>query len=148
MTHFSISIGGYIDHPENLCTEIPSRQQRLAELSTISKASIYGQVFHIQKPDYSRDVTEASTKTHVLVHLTSSLGTNIESRILTEIWRELAPIFGEVKFCEMKANLCIEGYPERNTPTILIYRDGDIKRQVVTLGELGGERTNTKSMYV
>jgi len=44
----------------------------------------------------------------------------------------------------MKADMCIEGYPERNTPTILVYRDGDIKKQIVTLKELAGERTSTK----
>ena len=113
----------------------------MAELSTIATASVFNQVYHLQKPDYSKDVTEASNKAFVLVHLTSSLGTNVESRLLTEMWRELAKKFGEIKFCEMRADMCIEGYPERNTPTILVYRDGDIKKQVVTLRELGGEQT-------
>lgn len=113
----------------------------MAELSTISSASVYNQVYPIQKPDYSRDVTEASRNAFVLVHLTSSLGTNIESMLLTELWRQMARKFGDVKFCEMRADLCIEGYPEKNTPTILVYRDGDIRRQVVTLRELGGQKT-------
>ena len=117
------------------------RRQRMAELSTMASASIYNQVFPLQKPDYSRDVTEASKKTFVLVHLTSSLGTNIESRLLTELWREMAQKFGDIKFCEIKADMCIEAYPEKNTPTILVYRDGDIKRQIVTLRELGGDET-------
>lgn len=113
----------------------------MAELSSLSKASIYNQVYPLQKPDYSRDVTEVSHEAFVLVHLTSSMGTNVESGLLTEFWRDLARRFGEMKFCEIRADLCIEGYPERNTPTILIYRDGDIKRQIVTLKELQGERT-------
>jgi hypothetical protein len=117
------------------------RKQRLAELSTVARASVYNQVYPVQKPDYARDVTEASKKAFVLVHLTSSLETNVESRLLTELWRELARKFGEVKFCEMRADLCIEGYPERNTPTILVYHDGDIKKQLVTLKELGGKAT-------
>lgn len=116
----------------------------MEELREVSNTSIYGQVFHLQKPDYSRDVTEASAKSFVLVNLISSLGSNIESRILTEIWREMASTFGDVKFCEMRADLCIEGYPERNTPTILIYREGDIKRQIVTLRDLGGNRASSK----
>ena len=116
----------------------------MAELSTISSASVFNQVYPLQKPDYSKDVTEASNKAYVLVHLTSSLGTNIESRLLTELWREMARRFGDVKFCEIRADMCIEGYPERNTPTILIYHHGDIKKQVVTLRELSGERTNIK----
>jgi len=122
------------------------RKQRLAELSTVARASVYNQVYPVQKPDYARDVTEASKKAFVLVHLTSSLETNVESRLLTELWRELARKFGEVKFCEMRADLCIEGYPERNTPTILVYHDGDIKKQLVTLKELGGKATTLEDL--
>ena len=122
------------------------RQQRLAELSRVTRTSIYNQVYPLQKPDYFKDVTETSHKAFVLVHLTSSLGTNIESRLLTELWRDLARKFGDVKFCEMRADLCIEGYPERNTPTILVYRDGDIKKQVVTLRELAGTATTIDGM--
>lgn len=118
----------------------------MAELSTIATASVFNQVYPLQKPDYSKDVTEASNKAFVLVHLTSSLGTNIQSRLLTELWREMARKFGDIKFCEIRADMCIEGYPERNTPTILVYRDGDIKKQLVTLRELGGEQTTTKGM--
>ena len=116
----------------------------MAELSTIATASVFNQVYPLQKPDYFNDVTEASNKAFVLVHLTSSLGNNIQSRLLTELWHEMARKFGDVKFCEIRADMCIEGYPERNTPTILVYRDGDIKKQVVTLRELGGEHTTMK----
>ena len=116
----------------------------MAELSTIATRSVFNQVYPLQKPDYSRDVTEASKKAFVLVHLTSSLGTNVESRLLTELWREMAQKFGDIKFCEIRADMCIEGYPERNTPTVLIYRDGDIKKQLVTLKELSGDETTIK----
>lgn len=113
----------------------------MAELATTTAASVYNQVYHLQKPDYSRDVTDASKQAYVLVLLTSSQGTNTESRVLIEIWRELATRFGDVKFCQMRADLCIEGYPDKNTPTVLVYKDGDIKRQLVTLRDLGGVRT-------
>jgi hypothetical protein len=119
------------------------RQKRLAEIATTTAVSVYNQVYHLQKPDYSRDVTEASQTAWVFVLLVSSAGTNTESRVLIEIWRELAQRFGDVKFCQMRADLCIEGYPDKNTPTVLVYKDGDIKRQIVTLRELGGVRTGT-----
>ena len=118
------------------------RQQRLAEISALEKTSLHGQVYPLQKPDYARDVTEASSKGFILVLLTSPLGTNVESRIMIEVWRELARKYADIKFCEMRADLCIEGYPERNTPTILVYKDRDIKRQIVTLAELRGPRTS------
>jgi len=120
------------------------RKKRMAELSSINTASVYNQVYHLQKPDYSRDVTEASKDAYVLVLLTSSTGTNTESRIMIEHWRDLAKRFGDVKFCQMRADLCIEGYPDKNTPTVLIYKDGDIKRQIVTLMQLAGPRTTVQ----
>lgn len=118
--------------------------RRIEELSKVSKTSIFNQVFPIQKPDYFKDVTEASHAAFVLVSLTSSLGNNPESRLLTELWHESARKLGDIKFCEIRADMCIEGYPERNTPTILVYKDGDIQRQVITLKELGGMRTTSR----
>lgn len=98
-------------------------------------------MYHLQKPDYATDVTETSQKAYVLVLLTSSQGTNPESRVMIDVWREMAQRFGNIKFCQMRADLCIEGYPDKNTPTVLIYKDGDIKRQLVTLRELRGTQT-------
>src|ERR1700749_5256627 len=114
----------------------------MAEMSAVSSASVYNQVYPIQKPDYSREVTEESEKAFIFVLLTSSQGANVESRVLVELWRNLASRFGDIKFCQIRADLCIEGYPERNTPTILFYKDGDIRRQGVTLRELRGVKTS------
>ena len=90
---------------------------------------MYNQVYPLHKADYSREVTEASQKSPVLVLLTSSTGTNTESRVAAEIWRDLAHRFGDVKFSQMQANLCIDGYPDKNTPTILIYKNSELIRQ-------------------
>ncbi|KAF2220269.1 thioredoxin-like protein [Elsinoe ampelina] len=122
------------------------RKKRLEELATLQSTSIFNQVYPVQKPEYAKEVTEASSKAHVFVLLTSSSGTNTESQLMIEIWRELAAKFGDVKFCQMQANLCIEGYPDRNTPTVLVYRDGDIKRQIITLKELNGDRTKATDL--
>nr|POE62513.1 phosducin-like protein 2 [Quercus suber] len=122
------------------------RQKRMNELATLQTASVYNQVYPVQKPDYPREVTEASQKSFVFVLLTSSTGTNIESQLLIELWRELARKFGDVKFCQMQADLCIEGYPDRNTPTVLVYKDGEIKRQIVTLKELSGTSTGIEDL--
>lgn len=122
------------------------RQKRFAELSALKNTSIYNQVYPLQKVDYAREVTEASNKAFVFVNLTSSTGTNTESRVLSEIWRQLAAKFGDVKFCEIRGDMCIEGYPDRNTPTILVYKDGEIRRQFVTLRELNGVRTKVEDL--
>lgn len=116
------------------------RQQRTAELASLTKKAIHGAVYPISKPDYSREVTEASNNGPVLVNLTSGLGTNVESRVLTELWRQAAQEYGEVKFCQIRGDMAIEGYPDRNCPTILVYHKGDIVKQVVTLMTIGGVR--------
>ena len=118
----------------------------MTELSTLQKASVYNQVYPLQKPDYSREVTEASAQTFVLVLLTSSSGTNPESQLMLSLWHRLATTFGDLKFCQMQGNLCIDGYPDRNTPTILVYKDGEIRRQIVTLKELKGDQTGLEDV--
>lgn len=118
----------------------------MAEMAALQNASVFNQVYPLQKPDYAKDVTEASKEAWVLVLLTSSSGENSESGLMSEIWRELATKFGDVKFCSMRANLCIEGYPDRNTPTVLIYNQGEIRRQIVTCKELKGSGTSAEDM--
>ncbi|KAI5307490.1 hypothetical protein KEM55_008162, partial [Ascosphaera atra] len=113
-------------------------------MANLQKTSIHNQVYPIQKPDYAREVTEASSKYYVIVNLTSSLANNVESSLLDELWREMARKYGDIKFCQIRADLCIEGYPEKNTPTILAYKDGDIKKQLITLKELRGQYTRVE----
>ncbi|KAJ5294138.1 hypothetical protein PENANT_c009G07097 [Penicillium antarcticum] len=121
------------------------RQKRFAELSTIQQTSVFNQVYPLQKVDYAREVTEASNNAYVLVNLTS-MGGNVESRVLTELWRQLAAKFGDIKFCEIRADMCIEGYPEKNTPTILVYKDTEIVKQLITLQQLKGPRTKVEDI--
>ncbi|KAI1483343.1 phosducin family protein [Daldinia eschscholtzii] len=116
------------------------RQKRMQELNKLTKKSVHGTVYPISKPEYSREVTEASHKGPVFVNLTSSLGTNVESRVLSELWRQAAKEYGDIKFCEIRADKAIENYPDRNCPTILVYKNGDIVKQIVTLVTVGGVR--------
>ena len=118
------------------------RQRRMKELESLTKKSIHGSVYPISKPEYSREVTEASNAGPVFVNLTSSVRTNVESRVLSDLWRQAAKEYGEIKFCEMQADKAIENYPEKNCPTILVYKDGDIVKQIVTLVTIGGVRAN------
>lgn len=118
------------------------RQKRMQELSSLKQKSAHGSVYPISKPEYSKEVTEASEKGPVYVNLTSSTGANVESRVLSELWRQAAAEFADVKFCEMQASKAIENYPEVNCPTILVYKNGDIIKQVVTLATVGGRRVN------
>lgn len=122
------------------------RKKRIAELSKIEKKAIHGSVYPISKPEYQREVTDASKNGPVFVNLISSMGTNVESRVLSELWRQAAQEYGDIKFCEIRASQAIENYPERNCPTVLVYKDGDIVKQLVTLATIGGVRTNMQKI--
>jgi hypothetical protein len=122
------------------------RQKRLQELTSLTKKSVHGSVYPISKPEYSREVTEASNNGPVFVNLTSSIGTNVESRVLSELWREAAKEYGDVKFCEIPAEKAIENYPDKNCPTILVYKNGDIVKQIVTLMTMGGVRIKMQNV--
>lgn len=115
----------------------------MQEMKALAGKAIHGCVYPIAKPEYEREVTEASKQFPVLLHLASSQShSNVESRLLSELFRQAARKFPEVKFCEMAASACIENYPERNCPTILVYKGGDLSKDLVRLGgEMHGAET-------
>jgi hypothetical protein len=41
----------------------------------------------------------------------------------------------------MIASMCIENYPEKNCPTILVYKEGDLSKNLIKLGEMRGTET-------
>jgi len=121
------------------------RQKRMQEMNALASAALHGEVYPISKPDYSREVTEASTAHPVLLHLSSSSSSsthgNAESRLLSELFRQAARKYPEVKFCEIPGTMCIENYPDKNCPTILVYREGDLRKNLIGLGEMRGAET-------
>lgn len=49
------------------------------------------------------------------------------------------------KFLQIQAQACIEGYPDRNVPTVFVYRDGAVAANIVGLAEFGGLRATDAS---
>lgn len=135
------------------------KRKRLAEIAKLQQKSKFGEVYEINKPEYSKEITDASMgsaqdneqaddeaeskqKTggvYVFVHL--ALQSKLQSRVLSHIFRQLAPKFREIKFVEITANRAIENYPEANCPTLLVYYKGDVIKNMITLLELGGNDT-------
>jgi hypothetical protein len=113
----------------------------MQEMNSLASKSIHGKVYPIAKPDYSREITEASKEFSVLLHLSSGSHGNVESRLLSGLFRQAAQKYPEVKFCEMIASMCIENYPEKNCPTILVYKEGDLSKNLIKLGEMRGTET-------
>ncbi|CCF55857.1 hypothetical protein KAFR_0A04220 [Kazachstania africana CBS 2517] len=132
------------------------KRKRMAELVKLQERSKFGDVYHINKPEYNKEVTIASqggekpefidnTNTqavYVFVHL--SLQSKLQSRILSHLFQTAASKFREIKFVEIPGNRAIENYPDDNCPTLLVYYNGDVLKNLVSLLELGGNKTTMK----
>lgn len=52
--------------------------------------------------------------------------------------RELASLYPSSKFVSIPSTHCIENYPDKNVPTMLVYRAGKMTGQIVGLSAMGG----------
>lgn len=115
------------------------RKQRMQQIEELTQKQKFGSVLPITKPEYEKEVTNASNECFVLLHMTSQ--SSIQSRLLSSLMVTLALRFPEIKFCEIPANRCVENYPESNCPTLLVYHDTAVVKQYITLTQLGGNDT-------
>ena len=115
------------------------KQKRIAQIRHLANKARFGQVYEVNKPEYKKEVTETSKQCFVVVHM--SLHSSLQSRILAHLLNMLAPKFPEIKFVDIAANRAVEHYPESSCPTLLIYKDGDVTKQYVTLLGLAGNQT-------
>ncbi|KAI9027950.1 thioredoxin-like protein [Hyaloraphidium curvatum] len=120
------------------------RRKRMAELNAMLSKEKFGSVYPISKPDFVKEVTEASKECWVVVHLFQD--SVLESRLLGRHLEELAKRYKATKFCQIRADAAIENYPDRNVPTLLIYGEGDMRTQLVTLAKLNGQKTSAKDV--
>lgn len=163
------------DEEEKLLEKI--RDQRMSQLRSETKKARFGRVYPISRPDYTREVTEAS-KVDPDTHPDSQRqtnedeherGTNAASsadkqrsggtgvvcflykdgidtcRLLAGYLDTLAAKYPSTKFVSIVGDQCIPNYPDRNLPTLLIYRNGELHRQIVGLRpEIGLDGMKTK----
>ncbi len=105
----------------------------------------FGTIEEISRVDFVREVTEAS-KTHpVLVHLYQtrykgllnyhsllSFFSNYGSQLLGKwLQQEAAPNNPRIKFVQIVSTRCIQDYPETNLPTLILYRNGAVQKQLL-----------------
>jgi len=107
------------------------KAKRLAELKEQLHREKFGEVFQISKPDFIREVTQASKDAPVIVHLFKD--SILACRQLNQFLVQLAKKYKTTKFVKIIGDLCIENYPDRNLPTIIIYNNGEIVTQLVGL---------------
>lgn len=115
------------------------KQKRISEMNQLSQKSRFGMVYSIAKPEYQKEVTDASIDCFVFLHM--SLASSLQSRLLASHFETLSKRFPEIKFCDIPANRAVENYPESNCPTLIVYHNKDVVKQYITLAQLGGNST-------
>ncbi|GAA94993.1 uncharacterized protein L969DRAFT_95709 [Mixia osmundae IAM 14324] len=131
------------------------KASRLNELrAREARQNRFGRIYPIQKADYSREVTQASTErldgqaseaedgsdepdtlkfTPVVCFLYKD--SVAESRMLGAHLARLSVLYPATKFVSIIGDMCIPNYPDKNIPTMIIYRGGELTRQpLVGLG--------------
>jgi hypothetical protein len=128
--------GGYDDS-----RELESyRAKRVAEIKAAAARNKFGVLYGLSRADFTAEVNDASVNAWVVLFLHQEHVT--DSCLLACLMPTFAAKHKGVKFMQIKADACIEGYPDRNVPTLLLYHEGSLQGQVVGLSELGGPRVN------
>ena len=169
-----LELEGKIDDEEEKLLE-KIRRQRMSQLRTETKRARFGRVYPISRPDYTREVTEASkihpdanpdSQPQIEQEERNSNGTSAADkqrhggtgvvcflykdgvdtcRLLAGYLDTLAAKYPATKFVSIVGDQCIPNYPDRNLPTLLIYRNGELHRQIVGLRpEIGLDGMKTK----
>ncbi|WWC60745.1 uncharacterized protein I303_103321 [Kwoniella dejecticola CBS 10117] len=68
------------------------------------------------------------------------------SQHLRPLLHQLAAVHPSTKFLSIPAGLCIPNYPDKNVPTLLIYRNGEISGNVIAGMGLKGMKTTVRDL--
>lgn len=114
------------------------RQQRMAEIRMFAGKAKFGLVREISGQDYVNEVTKAGEGVWVVLHLYAN-GVPLCALIHNHM-QQLAARFPQTKFLRSIAATCIPNFPEKNLPSIFIYFEGQLKKQLIGPIELRGEK--------
>eukprot|EP00768_Dysnectes_brevis_P002831 gnl/Dysnectes_brevis/2070_a2393_2352.p1 GENE.gnl/Dysnectes_brevis/2070_a2393_2352~~gnl/Dysnectes_brevis/2070_a2393_2352.p1 ORF type:complete len:273 (-),score=73.93 gnl/Dysnectes_brevis/2070_a2393_2352:36-776(-) len=118
------------------------KQRRVENMQREAGLPYFGEVTDINAPSYTQSVKE--DKVHVVVHLSEhSLPA---CKLVHARLRELAVKFPHLKILRIKATDAIRDYPTAACPTLLIYYQGEVKKQLVGLPAIGGRSLTTDQL--
>ena len=122
------------------------RQQRIAEMNATATKSTFGRVRKIEKVDYVAEVTNAGEGIPVVLLLMQP--GHSDCARLKRSFDECACKYSDTKFLEIMSTECIPGFPEKQLPCVIIYKNGNLVKQLTGLNPWGGPKfTNEDVAY-
>lgn len=114
------------------------RKKRIAEMQALAEKAKFGSVREISGQDYIDEVNKAGEGIWVVLHLYKQ-GIQL-CALINQFINELAIKNPATKFLKSIASTCIPNFPEKNLPSIFIYYEGQIKKQIIGPIDLRGEK--------
>lgn len=120
------------------------RNKRIAEMKALAERQKFGTVREISGQDYVDEVNKAGEGIHVVLHLYKQ-GIPL-CALINQFLTNLAVRNPEVKFLRSIASTCIPNFPEKNLPSIFIYYEGQMEKQIIGPVELRGEKLTLEEL--
>lgn len=133
-----------LEDDEDEAVLLEYRRKRIAEMQAAASKARFGTVREISGQDYIDEVNKAGEGIWVVLHLYKQGIPHcaLINRFLTE----LAQRYPETKFVKSIASTCIPNFPESNLPSIFIYFEGQLRKQIIGPTELRGEKLTSKEL--
>ncbi|CAD6229930.1 GSCOCG00006647001-RA-CDS [Cotesia congregata] len=120
------------------------RRKRFAEMKALVSKSKYGDVKEISAQDYVAEVNNAGEDVWVVLHLYKS-GIPL-CTLINQYLSSLAKKFPATKFLKSISTTCIPNWPDKNLPTIFIYHNGEMAKQIIGPIELRGMKLTEQEL--
>ncbi|XP_043272418.1 viral IAP-associated factor homolog [Venturia canescens] len=120
------------------------RRKRIAEIQALSSKAKYGSVSEISAQDYVQEVNQAGEGVWVILHLYKP-GIPLCS-LINQYLASLARKYPATKFLKSVSNTCIPNWPDKNLPTLFIYHEGAMKKQIIGPIELRGMKLTEEEL--
>ena len=122
------------------------REKRISEMMLMQKEkekeeknnNFRHEYVHVSHEAWTKEVTEVSRSNPVLVLLTkeNSKACYPLERVMEDVAHKYR--LSRTKFRRAEARDIIPNYPERNVPTLILYRNGDVVENIVGIEQFGG----------
>jgi len=110
------------------------KRKRLAEMQNVQTKPKFGEMKQINKQEYVREVTEAPEDVFAILLLYQDY--NEKSLKMGYAMAELAKRYVHHKFMMIKADKCIENFPDQKVPALLIYKNGKLGHNIMCADEM------------
>jgi len=120
------------------------REQRRREMLERQRGQRHGSVRHIAKNEYVSQVNGAGEGVWVVLMLVEEGQPDCDA--LRRACTEAAERLPRIKFLTIKSTDAIENFPRERLPMVLLYRDGEMQRQVDGMAPWGGKRPSSEDI--